>query len=334
MFPESPYTFINHKTIPRDMKLSQAYELAIKTGIKHDPRPKEEIERVLREAKDARDGAKKAKKHFDEERLWNPYADSRFSWGDGDAEVSRILWGIDIGTGEMVLADRLREKGERVDAVVGHHPLGLAKTSFPEVMWMQTDMYHEVGMPINVAEGIMAPRMKEVLRNVMGSNYNQSVDAGRLLGMPIMNIHTPADNCVQSFLEKKFSKEDPKRLKEIIDRLMEEPEFKIAAEQNSPPNIICGDPNGRCGKVIFKMTGGTSGPKEVYEKMSQAGVGTIVGMHFPDSHIDEAKKHNVNLVISGHMASDSLGINIIADVWEKKGIETVPFSGLIRVSRN
>ena len=146
--------------------------------------------------------------------------------------------------------------------------------------------------------------------------------------------HTPANNCVQSFLEKKFSKRSRNVSREIIDRLMERAEFRIAAEQNSPPKIICGDPNGRCGKVIFKMTGGTSGPKEVYEKMSQAGVGTIVGMHFPDNHIDEAKKHNVNLVISGHMASDSLGINIIADVWEKKGIETVPFSGLIRVSRN
>jgi hypothetical protein len=38
--------------------------------------------------------------------------------------------------------------------------------------------------------------------------------------------------------------------------------------------------------------------------------------------------------VAGHMSSDSLGINLIADIWEKKGVETVPFSGLIRVSRN
>lgn len=316
------------------MKLRQAYELAVKTGIKNDPRPKEEIDRMLKEAKEAADEAERSGKHFDQERLWNPYADSRFSWGDGEAEAGRLMWGIDIGTGEMVLADRLRERGERVDAVLGHHPLGLARTPFPEVMWMQTDMYHDAGVPINVAEGIMAPRMKEVLRNVLGSNYNQPVDAARLLGMPLMNIHTPADNCVQRFLEKKFSAEEPKRVQEIVDRLMEEPEFRMASEQNSPPRIICGDPKSRCGKVVFKMTGGTSGPKEVYEKMSLAGVGTIVGMHFPDSHMDEAKKHNVNLVVSGHMASDSLGMNMIADAWEKKGIETVPFSGYIRVSRN
>jgi len=82
------------------------------------------------------------------------------------------------------------------------------------------------------------------------------------------------------------------------------------------------------------MTGGTSGPKEIYEKMADAGVGTAVGMHFPEGHIEEARKNNINLVIAGHMSSDSLGINLIADAWEKEGIEVVPCSGFIRVSRN
>jgi hypothetical protein len=68
--------------------------------------------------------------------------------------------------------------------------------------------------------------------------------------------------------------------------------------------------------------------------MAQAGIGTAVGMHFPESHVEESKKHNINLIVAGHMSSDSLGINLIADIWEKKGIETLPFSGLIRVSRN
>ena len=94
--------------------------------------------------------------------------------------------------------------------------------------------------------------------------------------------------------------------------------------------------DGKCsaGKIVSKMTGGTSGPKEIYEKFSQAGVGTVVAMHFPESHVEEARKHHINLIVSGHMASDSVGVNLIADEWEKKGIEVVPCSGLIRVSRN
>ena len=85
--------------------------------------------------------------------------------------------------------------------------------------------------------------------------------------------------------------------------------------------------------VNVKMNGGTSGPKEIYQHLAAAGIGTVVGMHFPESHLEEARKHHINMVISGHMSSDSLGINLIADEWEKKGVEVVPCSGLIRVSR-
>lgn len=317
------------------MKLIEAYRTAVEAGIKNDPRPKKDIDILLKESKEAYDKLDEDKKEFfDKERLWNPYADTRLSFGDPDTKVTKIAWGIDIGTGEMVLVDRLNEKGAKISAVAGHHPLGLGRTPFPEVMTMQSDMYHAAGIPINIAEGLMDKRIDEVHRSVMPSNYNQSVDAARLLNIPLMNIHTPADNMVQRFLEDLFRKEDPKYVGDIIDLLMTIPEYKIASKQNSPPEIIAGKKKGRAGKIIFKMTGGTSGPKEIYEKMAQAGIGTAVGMHFPDSHIDEAKKNNINIVIAGHMSSDSLGINLIADLWEKKGIDLLPFSGVIRVSRN
>ncbi len=316
------------------MKLSDAYRLAIETGRKNDPRPVSEVEKVLSDAKESYDKMDEEKKqYFDQERLWNPYADSRFSFGDEDAEVSKVMWGIDIGTGEVLLADRLNEKGAGIGAVVAHHPLGLARTPFPEVMWLQTDMYCSAGVPVNVAESLMGPRVEEVLRAVLPANYNQAVDAARLLNIPIMNIHSPADNCVQKFLEKEFEDDPAYRVSDIIDHLMRIEEFQRATRFNSAPKVVVGSKSARCGKVIFKMTGGTSGPKEIYEALAHAGVGTVVGMHFPESHIEEARKHHINMVVSGHMASDSLGVNIIADEWQKKGLEVLPCSGLIRVSR-
>jgi len=317
------------------MKIIDVYKLAIEAGIKNDPRPRKEVDLVLKEAKDTFKKMDVDKKqYYDQERLWNPYADSRFSWGDKDIDVEKLMWGIDIDTGEVLLADRLKEKGEKISGIVGHHPLGLAKIPFPEVMWMQAEMYHNSGIPINVTEGLMRLRMSEVLRAVMPSNYNQAVDAAKLLNIPIMNIHSPADNCVQKFLESEFEKKPVTYIEDIIDRLMMIPEFQIASKCNSPPKIVVGDKKAHVGKIVFKMTGGTSGPKEIYEKMEIAGVGTVVGMHFPESHIEEAKKHHISMVVSGHMASDSLGINLIADIWQKKGIEVIPCSGLIRVSRN
>ena len=320
------------------MKIYDAYRLAIETGMSKDPRPEAEVKKVLSDANEAYEKLEDDRKNlFDTERLWNPYTDSRFSAlaeESKDIDVTKVMWGIDIGTGEVLLADRLREKGRDISALVAHHPIGTARSRFPEVMSIQADMFHNAGMPINVAEGILKPRVDEVLRNVLGSNYNQAVDAAKLLGIPLFNVHSPADNMVQDYLEVLFSEKVPYRMSDIVDTLLTEPEFRSAARCNDGPRIMVGSKDDRCGRVVFKMTGGTSGPKEMYQKLADAGVGTVVGMHFPESHYEEARKANVNLVISGHMASDSLGINLISDVWEREGIEVIPCSGLIRCSRN
>jgi len=42
----------------------------------------------------------------------------------------------------------------------------------------------------------------------------------------------------------------------------------------------------------------------------------------------------LNVVIPGHISSDSLGVNLFLDELEKRGIKIIPCSGLIRVSRN
>ncbi|HIJ00978.1 MAG TPA: hypothetical protein HA366_05545 [Candidatus Methanomethylophilaceae archaeon] len=233
-----------------------------------------------------------------------------------------------------MLADRLRQRGYLIDAIVGHHPLGKGRTIFPEVMGMQEEMYHELGIPINIAEGMMSKRIDEVSRAVLASNYNQVVDACQLLDIPIMNVHTPTDNLVQKFLEEHFEAEAPRRLEDLIDSLMKIPEYRLASKSNSPPRIIHGKKEGSVGNIAIKMTGGTSGPTEIYEKLADAGIGTVVGMHFPDKHIEECKKYHINVVIAGHMSSDSLGINLAADAVEAEGVEITPCSGFIRVKRN
>jgi len=320
------------------MKVYDAYRLAIETGIDNDPRRREDVDALLSEEKDRFEKLSDLEREcYDQERLWNPYADSRFLAcveESKDIEADRLMWGIDIDSAEMLLADRLRERGKGVSAVVAHHPIGMARTPFPEVMAVQADMFHSNGVPINVAENLVKGRMDEVLKGVMGSNYNRPVDTANILGVPLFNLHSPADNMVQRYLDNLFEIAQPKYLEDILNALLKEPEYVQASKYNDPPKIIVGSKKGRCGKVISKMTGGTSGPKEIYEKLSQAGVGTVVGMHFPENHIEEAKKNQINVIIAGHMSSDSLGINLICDVWESKGIETIGCSGFTRFSRN
>ena len=58
----------------------------------------------------------------DPEELTNPFNDTRIYVVDPDLEVKTLLGGIDMNTGEVLLADRLREKGMPIDAIYTHHP--------------------------------------------------------------------------------------------------------------------------------------------------------------------------------------------------------------------
>jgi hypothetical protein len=117
--------------------------------------------------------------------------------------------------------------------------------------------------------------------------------------------------------------------------LKEIPEYREAGKNNAGPKLFAGSPENHCGKIaITEFTGGTDGSKDMFEKMAQAGIGTIVGMHMGEEHRKEAEKNHINVVIAGHMSSDSLGMNLFLDELEKKGVEVVPLAGLIRVKRS
>ena len=82
------------------------------------------------------------------------------------------------------------------------------------------------------------------------------------------------------------------------------------------------------------MTGGTSPSQKVYQELSRAGVSTVVGMHMKDDSRDKASEFHMNVVIAGHISSDSLGMNLFLDELENNGVEIIPCNGLIRIKRN
>lgn len=316
------------------MRIRDIYEIAVRKGIAADPRGEKGVKRELsKREKEYADLKESEKKDFDQETLRNPYSDTRVLYGDPDLDVDGVLAGIDIEVGEVLLADRLREKGKRIDLIISHHPEGKALAALYEVMHIQEDELHMLGVPINVAEGLMAKRIAEVERRFMPINHNRAVDAATLLGIPMMCVHTPADNLVQDYLTRYFGKNDPETVGDIVRLLKEIPEYRESMKRNAGPKIVVGSDKRRAGKIFVDMTGGTSGARESYEKLAVAGVGTIVGMHMGEDHRKEAEKHHINVVIAGHMASDSLGLNLFLDELEQRGVEIIPCSGLLRVSR-
>ncbi len=319
------------------LTLGKLYKFAIDWGIRHDPRGRKLVNSLLKKQhQNFEKLSQNQKELFDGEKFSNPYADTRILCGEPDTEIRSILVGIDMEIGEVMLADSLRKSGKSIDLILAHHPEGRAMANFYEVMHMQADILNKFGVPINVAEGILEDRVKEVERAVLPLNHTRAVDAARLLDFPFICIHTPADNGVTQFLQKRLDKKKPTFLSEIIDFLLELPEYRQAVLGNAGPRIIAGSPDNRAGKVFVDMTGGTGGSKKAFEKLVQAGVGTIVGMHIGENHLKEAKKHHVNVVIAGHMASDTIGLNLFFDGLIRKygSLEINACSGFSRVTRN
>ncbi len=317
------------------MKIKEIYDYVVEKGIDSDPRKREGVEEMLKREKQKYEEMKESEKeYFDSERLTNPYSDTRILCGDPRAEVKRMMVGVDIEVGEVLLADRLAEKGRPVDLIMAHHPEGKALAGLHYVMHLQEDILARYGVPINIAEGIMASRISEVKRGLMPVNHNRAIDAAKILNIALMSAHTVADNQVTGFLQELFDREQPRTLGDILKLLKEIPEYDKAARHDAGPDIVLGSKEKRAGKVLVDMTGGTGGPETAYPKLAQAGIGTIVSMHISEKNRKEAEKSHVNVVIAGHIASDSLGMNLLLDGIEKKGVEVVPCSGIIRNKRD
>jgi len=312
------------------MTTQQIFDLAVKMGVKADLRGPEKVKKYLERAKKNYDElSAKLKEEFDKEKLTNPYSDTRVLVDLKKKNIKKIMVGVDMEGAELLLAEK-----QGVDLVIAHHPEGKALADLSSVMDLQAQVLADYGVPINIAESVIKPRIAEVARGVSPINHNRVVDMAKILGLDFICVHTPADNLGARFLVKIIKNKKPETVGEVVDMLKEIPEFKEAVKYNAGPKIFVGSPEASCGKItVTEFTGGTSGAKEIYEKMAQAGIGTVIGMHMGEEHRKEAEKYHINVVIAGHMASDSLGLNLFLDELEKKDVKIIPLSGLIRVKR-
>lgn len=316
------------------LNIQQIFDLGIKVGVAADPRGKAGVERYFKRIRQYyEDLPEREKKYYNKDKLTNPYADSAIHVNNGLKNVKRVIAGVDIGASDILLADSLSKQGRTIDLAIAHHPVGKALANLHEVMEMTIDMYESLGLPSHVAEKITEERIQEIGRMVHPANHYQSVNIAEILGVNFMNVHTITDNLVDKFISEYIAKAKPTTIGELMDALMEIPEYQVATRAGSAPFVALGNRRHRIGKYVVEMTGGTEPSPKVYKALSRAGVSTVIGMHMRQEPIDRANESLMNVVIAGHMSSDSLGMNLFLDELEKQGIEIIPCGGLIRVSR-
>lgn len=317
------------------MTVKQIFDLQLKLGISKDPRGPAGVKHYLeRQKRELESLPESEKQYFDRDKLTNPYLDSSVLVDDGKTQVKRVLAGIDIGDGEILLASQLNERGKKIDLVIGHHPRGRSLAYLDEAMDVQIDIHEKYGVPIHIAEKIMEERVGEVGRGIHPMNHYQVVDIARILGINFMNSHTTTDNMVDAYMNSYLKKQKFETIGDLMKVLSSVPEYHQAKLMGVGPKIFAGSPKHRVGKYLVEFTGGTNPSHKLYEQLSRSGISTVIGMHMREIAMEKVREHQMNIIIAGHISSDSLGMNLFLDELEKRGIEIVPCGGLIRVSRN
>lgn len=316
------------------LNVKQIFEIGLKMGVAADPRGEKGVKKYLAQLNsDFQELPKAAQAGFDQDRLTNPYVDSAILFDNGLKNVRRVMAGIDITEPEVLAARMLADQGKPVDLLIAHHPIGKARAMLHEVMDMAVDVFTSYGVPVHLAEKMTEDRVREVGRWVHAVNHYKPVDLARLLDVNFITTHTITDNLVDEFLREYLDQKNPERIKDLLDVLHELPEYQQARAMGFGPKIFSGAPKHRVGKILLEMTGGTTPSNKVYDELSRSGISTLVSMHMPDPVLEKINQNLMNVVIAGHMASDSLGMNLFLDELEKRGVEIIPCGGLIRVSR-
>jgi len=255
---------------------------------------------------------------------YTPYDTEIFVQGDN---IKKVLIGVDMETPELLLA-----KDMGYDCVVGHHPKGdHTIVNFHKVMDAQIKRMIDFGIPINKAQKMLRKKQSSIDLSSHGSNYDRVPSAARLLKLPYMNIHIPADfiteKIFQEKLDNKFSNDTFATVGNILDEISS---WSYYDKSVAKPVIRVGGREDYCGKIAVLMAGGTNGGAEIYKSYFEAGVGTIIAMHVPEDVKKAVVEQNIgNIIIAPHMATDSIGLLEIVNKWREKGLEVDCMSGIV-----
>jgi hypothetical protein len=246
-----------------------------------------------------------------------------------DGEVRRVFVGIDVDVGELLLARALG-----ADGVIAHHPIGShARLGLATVIEGHETQMRAVGIPAEVAHEMMLARQRPVARGLHTSNYDRVVDAARQLEMPMMNIHLAADLIGRQFFIDFVGRAvdaGTTSVGGLLGELKTIPEMEASLVQ---PELWLGTAENPVGRWVVQMAAGTNGGAPVYRTYYEHGIDTILAMHIDERdlrELEQLQRPAANLVITGHIPSDSIGMNRVLDALEKQGIEVIAGSGVIR----
>ncbi len=231
----------------------------------------------------------------------------------------KVLFAIDVGVGELLLARELGATG-----IIAHHPPGgLPRLRWHEVLWRHVDLLMGYGVPEGEAREAVRELVMEFSARDHAANFLHVSVAARALGIALVGIHTPLDEIGRKRLVEAVGALPPgARVGELVDGLEGIGEFAAA---QTAIEVRLGSLDNRIGKVGVFHGAGTNGGYPVAACAFRHGIDTVIYIHCADSAVRRLAREfpEKNLIVVGHIAADSVGINPFLSALEERGVEVI-----------
>jgi len=232
-------------------------------------------------------------------------------------QIKKVLIAVDVTSAELILAKNLG-----CDAVIAHHPLGSTALNFYKVFDRHIEFMLEHGVPKDKAEDIVKKMKDRIKVKSHAHIYTDVVSTARILGMPLVNIHQPCDEYMRRRILDKIKTGYNDLVLDIVKSIEEIPEFR-----NSDTRIeVCyGSKKNKIGRWALVIAAGTNGGFPIAKAYFEYGISTVIYLHIDYNDLTKIYEEKLkgNLIILGHLAGDSIGLNALGDKLEEKGLETV-----------
>ena len=245
--------------------------------------------------------------------------------------VRRALFGIDADSGDLLIAKQLG-----YDVLINHHPTGgTSQVRFPEVLRRHRVLLELAGVPPDAAERAVQSLLEEHESAAHARNYDKLPSEARLLAMPLMAIHNPCDEIGRRVMDETLRAHLPSNptVRDSIAVLNRIPEFnkaltKIVVRMGRDANPL--------GKWVVIHGAGTNGGYPVAKAAFDHGIDTVFYIHVDAGHLRRLREEygrdgRRSLVVTGHIASDSIGINVLVREMRTRGVSVDCFGGVLDV---
>jgi hypothetical protein len=157
----------------------------------------------------------------------------------------------------------------------------------------------------------------------------------RMIGIGLMCIHNPCDEIGRRVMDETLRTRLPAgaRVRDAIEILESIPEFRAAKTRIV---VRMGKAEHLLGKWAVHHGAGTNGGVPVARAAFDHAIDTVFYIHIDAGALRRlwevyGREGPKNLVVTGHLASDSIGINVLVRELRGRGLRVDTYSGIIDV---